>query len=347
MIYLVPIEPLTERYTEQWYRKIPSAFNLPTTVIDGQELLKEDINVGTFLDINSTTHYKASQLQQIAKLFHTGRVKEGDTFFFYDMEFWGIESVRLLADMNNIKITLAGFLHAASFTKEDAFSIAAPYQQYTEVGWIAAMDYVFVGSEYQKQAVIERRLKPLNALHLREKIIPTGNPFFESEYETYKTNKRNLALLTNRLDREKRPLETLKLFSRVRKLLPDWEFLVCTGRKRLRGDEEAIAYLQKENIPVRYGLSKAEYHKYLSEAKIVVSHSIEESYGYCIAEALHYGATPLLYNTACHPEWVPYGAVLFDNEDDAVQEFLNISQSIVTTKSPEDGTKKIVDILEG
>ena len=70
-LIVVPIEPLTERYSEQWYRKFPEAFNAEgynVVTIDGQPLLENEIKVGAFLDINSTVHYKMSQLQTIAKL---------------------------------------------------------------------------------------------------------------------------------------------------------------------------------------------------------------------------------------------------------------------------------------
>ena len=144
LIY-IPIEPITERYTEQWYRCLPPQFKaagFDVTVVDGTPLLNNEIKVGTFLDINSTTHYKWSQLMRISRLFQTGQIADGSVFFFGDIEFWGLEAVRLLADMNGVKVKLTGFLHAASYTFEDVFEVAAPYQQYTEVGWIAALDEV-------------------------------------------------------------------------------------------------------------------------------------------------------------------------------------------------------------
>ena len=91
LIY-IPIEPITERYTEQWYRCLPPQFKaagFDVTVVDGTPLLNNEIKVGTFLDINSTTHYKWSQLMQISRLFQTGQIADGSVFFFGDIEFWG------------------------------------------------------------------------------------------------------------------------------------------------------------------------------------------------------------------------------------------------------------------
>ena len=313
-IWIFPIEPLTERYTEQWYYKFPQEFaahGFDVYTVDGQALLENEIKVGAFLDINSTVHYKMTQLQSIASHFHNGRVKDGDIFFFGDIEFWGIESVRLMAQMNNITVRLTGFLHAASYTKEDAFSVAAPYQQYTELGWVAAMDKVFVGSHYHKEAFLERRVDSLGIDRklFADKIVVTQNPLFLDEYHDFgKVEKKKKVLLTNRFDREKRPGLTLELFEHLHKLFPDWEFVVTTGRMKIRGHDEDIRLLQrleeKGIVTIKAGLTKEQYHRELAESYMMVSHSIEENYGYCIAEAIHYGCIPILTKGLSHDELV-------------------------------------------
>jgi len=308
-IIYVPIEPLSERYTEQWYRKFPEAFNahgFEVMVIDGTPLLHNEIKVGAFLDINSTVHYKMSQLQAIAKMFHNGEVRRGDIFFFGDIEFWGLESVKLMAQMNDIKVVLTGFLHAASYTKEDAFSVAADYQQFTEVGWLAALDKVFIGSVYHKQAIVERRNLP----HiLASKIVVTKNPLFLDEYHDFgPVKKQRKVLLTNRFDQEKRPGETINLFRSLKQSFPNWEFVVCTSRPGFRGrgeDNQILNQAVSQNlVNIKPGLTKEQYHRELAEAYMVVSHSIEENYGYCIAEAIHYGCIPILRAGMSHDEFV-------------------------------------------
>lgn len=311
-IIIVPLEPLSERYTEQWYRRFPPTFALAgydVVQIDGVPLLNDEIKVGAFLDINSTTHYKWSQLQQISKMFHEGQVADGTIFFFADIEFWGIEAIRLLADMNGIKIKMTGFLHAGSYTNEDAFAIAAPYQRYTEVGWVAAMDKVFVGSEYHKTAFISRRLAPLNAYQLVDSIKVTKNPVFLDEYPYFgHVPKQKRILLTNRFDREKRPGETLRLFAELKASHPEWQFIICTGRPTLRGHPDDVALAETLNaegvIQIKAGLTKNQYHSELAEAYMMVSHSIEENYGYCLAEAIIYDCIPLVRDGLSHNEFV-------------------------------------------
>lgn len=330
MLVILPIEPLTERYSEQWYRKFPEylkAVDPDIRVIDGIPLLNNEIKTGTFLDINSTANYKFTQLQELSRMFYNKEIKDGTIIFVMDVEFWGIEVIRLLASMNRVKVHLTGFLHAASYTKEDAFSIAKSYQQYTEIGWIAAFDKIFVGSLYHKNVIISRRLRNLRINHLADKIIVTKNPIFLSEYKHNSLEKENNVLLTNRFDREKRPAETLKLFERLKYRFPDYRFKVCTSRKQLRGhpdDMDLALTLENEGlIEILEDLSKEEYHLELEKAKLMVSHSIEENYGYCIAEAIIYNCIPLLRNNASHPEFVDSN-LLFDSEDEAFDKAVNV-----------------------
>ena len=120
-VFLLPIEPLESRYSAQWARWIPTAFSAAGYdggVINGCPLT-DHIETGTFLDINSTLHYKATQLAGIAKMFYKKMINPGDIFFVSDLEFWGIESIRYLSVLNKIPVKIYGFLHAASYTKGD------------------------------------------------------------------------------------------------------------------------------------------------------------------------------------------------------------------------------------
>lgn len=322
-LFYVPIEPLVERYTESWYRNFPTTFRsagFDVTVIDGVPL-EDEVKVGTFLDVNSTVHYKSTQLAQIAALFNQRRVPNGSVFFFGDVEFWGIESVRLLAQMNRLDVTLTGFLHAGSYTIEDAFAVAAPYQQYTEVGWLAACDRVYVGSDYHYHAFRERRLIPLGADdNLRSRLMVTGNPLFKSDYPPVDVSKRNKVVLPNRFDIEKRPDRSLEVARLIKNASPETEIVITTSRSTFRSNSESLVTLARQAeadgiVTIKSGLTKSEYHKELAESKVMISCSIEENFGYCIAESLVYGCTPVLTDLASHPEFP--SAVLFTANDQA------------------------------
>jgi len=310
-MYYVPIEPLEERYTAQWYKYFPKHFNkkFNTIIIDG-EPLTDKVEVGTFLDINSTIAYKNSQMIKIAKLFRNNKIPCGSIFFFGDLEFWGIESLRLMADMNNIKIKIYGFLHAASYVQGDAFQIAEDYQKFTEIGWVLSMDKVFVATQYHKELFLEKRGSLAgNSYHaLEEKIIPVGNPLFLDAYKEYNLPKENNILLTNRPDKEKMVDVTLKIFKDLKKDYPSWNFIATTGRSTYKSNDTKIAKLarkleQNKVIQIKENLSKEQYHQELQKAKVVVTNNeIEETFGYCPMEAAMYNATPICPDLLSHPE---------------------------------------------
>jgi glycosyltransferase involved in cell wall biosynthesis len=341
MIYLIPIEPLKERYSESWYRNIPLFFkdkDAEYIVIDGQTLT-DTVETGTFLDINSTIHYKNSQMMKISELFYRKLVRDNDHFFFYDLEFWGLESLRLLSELNKVKIKISGFLHAASYTTEDAFAVAAPYQQYTEIGWISAVDTVFVGSEYHKQAVIERRLKPLapnDWSALAKKIIVTGNPLFISDYSNRTVKKKKKLIISNRFDWEKRPNLSLDLACILKDRYPDLDIVVTTSRPTFSSNRQwlidyARSLEKKGIIRILSGLTKEQYHTELAESLIMLTNSIEEHFGYCVAEAMVYGTLPVMPNRCSHPEFLTrflnlYAGdlLLFNDEDQALHNIITI-----------------------
>jgi glycosyltransferase involved in cell wall biosynthesis len=326
---LVPIEPLSERYTEQWYEQFPIEFTkqgFDVQVIDGIPLQENTIKVGAFLDINSTIHYKCSQLMQLAALFDAGKVADGTVIFFSDIEFWGLESVRLMAQMNKVNVKLVGFLHAGSYTRGDAFEIAAPYQQHTELGWVKALDKIFVGSHYHKGAFLSRRAKSLpynDYSNLQKKIVVTGNPMFKKYYKNYKVAKQEQVLLTNRFDSEKDPRSTLDLFAKAKAKHPEWRFLVTTGRKEFRSNDPSLVeyarLLEAQGVlEIKSGISKNEYHKYLASSMVMVSHSPEENFGYALMEAALYRCQPLLLlGESSHEELMDYDKrFLFNRGDD-------------------------------
>lgn len=337
-IHYVPLECLTERYTSSWYKNIPPAFekafpNQEIKIIAGKELVADTIEVGTFLDINSTIYFKNSQLQEIAKLFQTKQVQKGDLFFFADLEFWGIESIRLMAKMNDVKVGLFAFLHAGSYTTEDAFAVAAPYQKYTEVGWVAAFDKVFVGSHYHKRNFTERRLKPLGREDLAARIIVTGNPFFYFDYKEFEVKKKNKLLITNRFDWEKRPNVSLDMAYLLKKKMPKLEVVITTSRKTFTSNrkwlvDKALGMEKDGILQIKAGLTKDEYHYELAESKLMLTNSIEENYGYCVVEACHYGCVPLAPNDFSHPELLRNDPrMLFNNEDEIIEKAVYILEN--------------------
>lgn len=357
-LYILPIEPLEERYTAEWYRNLPVRFSKyfkEVITIDGVQTT-DGVDVGAFLDMNSTIYYKAAQMQKVSELFRKKQIKDGSTFFISDIEFWGIESLRLMSQLNGVKIKIYGFLHAASYTKEDAFEVAAPYQKYTELGWVAACDGIFVGSAYHADAFFERRIKPFAAADdietLKNKFIVSGNPLFKEEYPDRGVEKKNKIIISNRFDFEKRPNESLTFAYLMKKRRPDVEVVITTSRATFRSNQQwlvdfARGMEQDGIVTIKAGLTKAQYHTELQESKIMLSNSIEENFGYCIAEALAYSTYPLLPNKLSHPELVDgYEPFLYNSYDEILDkmEYL-LTECEVNTTSMLDNYYQAADTI--
>jgi len=302
MLYYLPIEPLEERYTEQWYRWFPEEFKrqgIRYQTIDGETLVDE-VQVGTFLDVNSTLYYKAEQLRRVAKLFHHGLIESGDKFFVADVEFWGIESIRYLATLNKVDVGILGFCHAGSYTVEDFMEPCAPFAHHYETAWGSVFDMIFVGSEYHKRMLVEKRKLPA------DKLMVTGNPYDASEVPKLNLPVNHTrVILTNRPDPEKRPEVTLKVFAQLKKQHPSWDFLVTTGRKQWGSGavrNTALALRDQGVITIHEGISKGEYLELLASSRVMTGNTIEENFGYCVLEALLVDTIPVVPNDFSHPE---------------------------------------------
>jgi glycosyltransferase involved in cell wall biosynthesis len=352
--WLLPLEPFESRYTGQWYREFPKVFaqKYNVQVIDGTPL-SDSIDVGSWLPMNSTVHYKNTQVATMAKMFQEGKVKDDDIVFSFDLEHWGIEAIKMMAQINNKNIRIYAFLHAASYTHEDLMEQLAPWQKYTELGWLSICDKVFVGSEYHKHAVIERRIRPYankdDWMLLSDKIIVTGNPLFKSEYagvtsfkRTFDTsgenviftsNKINKIIMPNRFDYEKRPNISLDIAAILKSKHPDWEFVITTSNKELKSNQawliEKAHLMEKQGIiTIKEGLTKKQYHEEIATSKVMLTNSIEENFGYCLAEALYYDTIPVAPRGLSHDEIVPHQC-LFDGTDDAIQKIEMVMSGVM------------------
>jgi glycosyltransferase involved in cell wall biosynthesis len=337
--FLIPLEPLEERYTASWYMNIPLAFKevySNVVVIDGQPL-SDYVDVGTFLDLNSSAYYKSEQLKQISSLFYNRTVQNGDIFFVFDVQFPGIETIKLLSSLQGIKVSIFGFCHASSYTFEDFMEPAAPFLKYFELGWLAAFDLIFVGTEYHKRAIIERRITPLvvnetEKRKLSEKIVVTGNPLFPSDYAVFDNQlpKKKQLIISNRFDWEKRPNLSLDFCYILKRRVPDLNIVVTTSRPNFKSNKswlvELARCLEKDGIIQIYaGLTKKEYHTLLAESKIFLTNTIEENFGYCLVESILSNTLPIAENKYSHPELLKNDSrFLFDDTDEIVSKALSL-----------------------
>ena len=98
-LWYVPLELLDMRYTIMQDRVTQKAFKqegINYSVISG-ETLTSKLDGKHFLNPYSTNYFKFTQLEDISKMFNEGLIKNGDAFYFSDLWYPGIESIKYMA----------------------------------------------------------------------------------------------------------------------------------------------------------------------------------------------------------------------------------------------------------
>lgn len=308
MLWVLPLEPLEERYTEQWYRWFSdtlAGYDKSYDYVTG-ETITETVEDGKVLDASGTIYYKATQLKRVANDFKHGMIKSGDKFFLFDGQFPGVESIRYMAELYGVEIEIYSYFHASSYTKEDFTEPMTPWLCYFERAWFYYYDKVFVGTNYHKEAILKRRFMA-NEKEIQDKIIVTGSMYDCTEILEAKDNdkfkyEKPTIIWPNRFDVEKRPAELLNLAEQH----PEWNFVICTSRKKLTTDPKCEAIVsaarQTDNIIIHEGLTKKQYYEIMSRCHVYLTTSIEENFGICLLEAITLGLHPVARKGLSHSE---------------------------------------------
>jgi len=268
-IWIIPIEPLEERYSAQWYRWFDEDENWKDALFINGKSLTDKIECGSFLDVYSTNHYKASQVMEIAKYLRDGLIKEGDVLFFHDLWF-PLEQIFYMLDGASIDVKVAGFLHAGSYDKNDFLyrKGMSSWALHMERGWLKRVDHVFVFSLFHER-LVQQELGPLCNLE----VVPF--PYRWSDLDQYKSETKDIQVVfPHRLDPEKSP--------QVIELL------------RNKGIEVTVT---KEICE-----SKSDYWRILGRSQYAISWAKQETFGIAMAEAAYLGCMPLVPNRLSYPE---------------------------------------------
>lgn len=282
-LWVVPLEPLEERYTKQWYDWIPKDLDrmgVQYEIIDGTPLTSK-IETGKFLDVFGTNYYKSSQIMEISKLFREGKIKEGDRFFFADLYFPGIEAVKYMSQLSKIKVSIYGVLHAASYDRWDFLAQAGVgyWSADYEEALLALADGVFVATEFHKKMILENRNT------IRNNIYVTGLPLKFDEILTEERKhikKERICVFPHRLDKEKQP----HIFDKVTEALLELD--------------PSIKCIKTAEVFE----NKKQYYDLLAKSQVSVSFALQETWGIANLESMILGCVPILPNRLSYPEIV-------------------------------------------
>ena len=288
-VFLVDLEAVDTRYTGQWKTSVPELLKKAghnVQIISGPMDIPSATTPGAFLNFGGTNIYKASQVEQMGRLFCNGAVHPGDHFIFTDAWHPGIINLKYMSELLGIPVTTHGLWHAGSYDPQDFLGRlvgAKPWVRHAEKSFFHSFDYNYFATEFHINMFTENlfhdTLTPPNYYTNQSKIVRTGWPmeYMEDTLLMYKNmTKRDLILFPHRIAPEKQ----VNIFRDLKEHLPQYEFVVCQDQQ----------------------LTKNEYHNLLGEAKLVFSANLQETLGISCYEGAVVDAIPMVPDRLSYSE---------------------------------------------
>ena len=289
-VFLVDLEAVETRYTGQWKAHVPSLLRKAghdVHVISGPTDIPTATTPGAFLNFGGTNIYKASQVEQLGRLFCNGSVHPGDHFIFTDAWHPGIINLKYMSELLGIPVVTHGLWHAGSYDPQDFLGRLVgdkPWVRNAEKSFFHAFDHNYFATDFHIDMFVHNLLSidyetaKLSYIN-KGKIVRSGWPM---EYMTdtllmYKNMpKRDLILFPHRIAPEKQ----VEIFRDLKEHLPQYEFVVCQDQQ----------------------LTKNEYHNLLGEAKMVFSANLQETLGISWYEGALVDAIPMVPDRLSYSE---------------------------------------------
>jgi hypothetical protein len=301
-VFLVDLESVETRYTGQWKTHVPALLKKAghnVQIISGPTDIPTATTPGAFLNFGGTNIYKASQVEQMGRLFCSGAVKPGDHFLFTDSWHPGIINLKYMSELLNIPVVTHGLWHAGSYDPQDFLGRLVgnkPWVRNAEKSFFHAFDHNYFATDFHIRMFVTNLLNdyPTENPWLEEdladiiagedpRFVRTGWPmeYMEDTLTMYKNMpKRDLILFPHRIAPEKQ----VDIFRDLATHLPQYEFVVCQDQQ----------------------LTKNEYHNLLGEAKIVFSANLQETLGISCYEGAVVNAIPMV------PDRLSYSEMYYD-----------------------------------
>lgn len=280
-LYIVPIEPIDQRYTKQWYENIPKLIG--QRIIDKKTDPWEVVTIagkqpsmgtttGAFLDFGVTNIYKATQVEKIAALFSHGKVKAGDKFLVTDAWNFAITAIRYMSELMDIPVEIHGIWHAGAYDPTDILGMKMKnsWSSNQERAWYYACDYNYFATDFHKNMFIE-----------------------------------NLAVNGNRAFRSGQPHDYIVPLLTAQQSVEKYPVVMWPHRYNADKQPEIAEDLSKQlNLVItqKMNLSKEDYYTTLGQAAIIFSCALHENLGISVMEGTLAGAIPVVPDRASYAE---------------------------------------------
>ena len=280
-LYIVPIEPIDQRYTKQWHENIPRLIGQriadkktspwEVVTIDGRQL-KTGTTAGAFLDFGVTNIYKASQVQDIAARFSRGEIKAGDKFLVTDAWNFAITAIRYMSELMDIPVEIHGIWHAGAYDPTDILGMKMnkKWSSNQERGWYYACDYNWYATDFHKNMFIE------NLMVNGDRALRSGqphDPVVRKLVAHQSAEKHDVVMWPHRYNADKQP-EIAEDLAR--------DLNICITQKM--------------------NLNKDDYYETMGQAAVIFSCALHENLGISVMEGTLAGAIPVVPKRASYAE---------------------------------------------
>lgn len=268
MIYLVDIENIPNRYSEQWrkwHEELFSLYNIENLIIGSDETVETKKN--EFMSFIPSNRYKAKQIIHLADLLSKEEIKENDVVYFMDAWHPGVISLYQMRIFYPHKFKIAGFWHAGSY---DSHDILGPYFKDLspiEIGYSHCLDGNFFATEFSKN-LFE------NITHIYNSSV-VGFLMDQDFMGPWQT-KEKMIVFPHRISPEKHP----EMFDELSSLMPDWNCIKT----------------------IEVAKDKKDYYSLLKRAKYSVSFAEQETFGISMVESFNHGCIPIVPNRLSYKE---------------------------------------------
>ena len=283
-IWIIPIEPIDQRYTKQWYDNIPLTLkakiaerelNYFVQTIDGEDFKPDVRTEGAFLDFGATNVYKATQAAEVSRMFSNGKVKAGDKFLITDAWNFIITPIKYMSDLLDIPVEIHSIWHAGAYDPTDilGYKMSKPWPSHVEKSWYYSSDYNYFATNFHKNMFLRNLDIPVED---HGRAIRSGQPhelIVDSLVQYQNTPKSDKIMWPHRWNDDKQPDIALGLAQ-------DFDMIIT----------------QKMN------LDKSQYYAKMGESKLIFSCALHENLGISVMEAVLTGAIPIVPDRASYHE---------------------------------------------
>jgi len=274
-IWIMPIEPLEERYSAQWMRWFPDTLarlGAEYVTVVGVHA-EEKITQGEFLDVVDTNLWKSTQLSAFCHQLRGGSVRDGDWVLCLDA--WSPAAVQLayMRDLGGVSFKIAGLFHAGSYDPHDLLGRSDLVRRWApsfERALFEIYDVVAVATELHCDMLV-------GAGCSRAKIHVTGFPLLDEEWSSYSRpwhDRPRRVVFPHRLAPEKAPWEFADVMSAYADAYPD----------------DQVEWLRTKDC----FQTKQEYYALLGDSRVAFSSARQETWGIAMLEAASLGCRPVV-----------------------------------------------------